>query len=416
MPTAHPRRLAFSSIASLLSQVLAVPILLLLTPFIIHTLGMTQYGIWAVMTLFVGYTGLAEFGLRIPLIKYVAESAAQGDYAAINRFVNTTLATYLILVGSIILLLTLGLDWLIDMLFGDGIDVGRIRPLLLVMLVAFGTELSFSVLPALLSGLQRVDLAAFGEMFSKIIGALGTVIVLQLGWEIPGLVINYLVAALLTVVFLFWLARRQFPRLQLNPFAFDWATFRKMFAFSARVQVATLAQFANTNLNRTLLAYFLSPVDVGYYQIAQRTYSVVGSLPQSLVRTLIPAASDLNASGQEERLRQLYFRSLKYIASFALPLFVGVMVIVHPFFRVWLGPDEGFRKSAWTVIIVLSSYILLNISSSGYTILHGLGKPQYPMRQALIHLVLNISLATLLTWRMGYYGAPLSLSLATMIS
>ena len=56
-----------------------------LSPFVIHTLGDTSYGIWILLTSLTGYFGLLNLGLRPAINKYVAEfagSRAEADHRA----------------------------------------------------------------------------------------------------------------------------------------------------------------------------------------------------------------------------------------------------------------------------------------------------------------------------------------------
>lgn len=373
-----------------------------------------MYGVWAIMNLLVSYSGFAEFGLRIPLVKYVAESYAQRDIDEINRLVNTVFSVYLALSCIIALFFLLNLDWIIIRFFHEHAATLHLAQMLLLVMLAFIIQLVFSVFPALLSGLQRVDLAVFITLVNQLLGAGGSVLALALGFGLEGLVGSYVIITVLVVVLQWFITRKLFSALHLNPLGFSMSTLRKVFGFSARVQVTTLASFADTNLNRTLLAYFLTPVDVGYYQVAMRVWNTVGALPLTLTRTVTPAASELAALGHDERLRRLYFRSLKYVSAIGFPLLACTMVLIHPFVRVWLG--EGFDQSAWAIIIVLGAYFVWITTGSGSTILHGLGRPEYAMRRALLHLVLAVTTGIPLTLRFGYYGAVVSQGLTTAIS
>ena len=68
---------------------------LLLIPFIIHKIGMEQFGIWILLEVIVTYLSLLDFtGIGGAFVKYIAEYHAQKDFENCNRVVNLGWAYY----------------------------------------------------------------------------------------------------------------------------------------------------------------------------------------------------------------------------------------------------------------------------------------------------------------------------------
>src|SRR5947209_11769551 len=66
----------------------------LLSPFIIHHLGNTVYGIWVLMMSLTGYLSLLDLGVRIAVTRYVAKFHAESDVARASRTVSSALAIF----------------------------------------------------------------------------------------------------------------------------------------------------------------------------------------------------------------------------------------------------------------------------------------------------------------------------------
>src|ERR1700745_2514979 len=65
-----------------------------LSPFILHRLGDTAYGIWVLIFSVTGYYGLFDLGIRSSVIRYVSTYTATNDTDGLARLINTSLATY----------------------------------------------------------------------------------------------------------------------------------------------------------------------------------------------------------------------------------------------------------------------------------------------------------------------------------
>mgnify|MGYP003613230898 CR=1 FL=1 len=52
---------------------------LLLTPYMLRSLGKSEYGLYSLIGAFVGYLSVLDFGLGNAIVRYVAKYRAEGD-------------------------------------------------------------------------------------------------------------------------------------------------------------------------------------------------------------------------------------------------------------------------------------------------------------------------------------------------
>src|SRR5271155_6016002 len=60
-------------------------------PFVVHRLGDTAYGIWALVLQLTGYLGVVDSGLRSALVRYISRFHAQKDETGLNRLLSSTI-------------------------------------------------------------------------------------------------------------------------------------------------------------------------------------------------------------------------------------------------------------------------------------------------------------------------------------
>src|SRR6267143_4396452 len=91
-----------------LVTVVTVAVTYLLTPFVLHRLGVQAYGTWALITSLTGYLGLLALGVPMASVRYLAQHVAEGDTKKTNAVIGSCLGLYL-LVGVGALLVGAGL-------------------------------------------------------------------------------------------------------------------------------------------------------------------------------------------------------------------------------------------------------------------------------------------------------------------
>ena len=65
-----------------------------LSPYILHRLGDTAFGLWILIFSITGYYGLFDLGIRSSIVRYVAKYSATNEEEELNRLVNTAMFSY----------------------------------------------------------------------------------------------------------------------------------------------------------------------------------------------------------------------------------------------------------------------------------------------------------------------------------
>src|SRR5437660_11020704 len=65
-----------------------------LSPYILHRLGDSAFGIWVLIFSVTGYYGLFDLGIRSSVVRYVSKAKATNDPDYASRVVSTSLLAY----------------------------------------------------------------------------------------------------------------------------------------------------------------------------------------------------------------------------------------------------------------------------------------------------------------------------------
>jgi O-antigen/teichoic acid export membrane protein len=389
---------------SALQSVVVFPIPFLLIPFILGKVGIGEYGIYAVFMTVMGFASLTDLGMFGTLTKHVAEHYTKGEFVALKRLLDTGLMFYIFV--SLIIMAGLWVStgyWLPALFRNMSTPYQELRALWLVMILTMGINFLSAPFSSVVLGLQRMDLSSAFGFVSVVSNAIFTVIFLSLGWHLRGLLYANLAGALLSLALLAGSAHRLLPQVSLNPFRFDRKEMKEIFSFSWRLYTQQIGSVVQSQIEKVYLTWFVGVIPVAWYQIANSAGLKARRLPELLLSPLMPAASELGAKGHEEGLKELYYRSHKYMAFLSVPMTILAAVLCRPFVRLWLGPNLD------VVAIPLALLVLTNmvnlVTGPGNLIFTGQGNLTPSVRAAVSTTVLNLVMSFFLIRYYGFAGA-----------
>ena len=337
-----------------LRYVFVVPIPFIMIPLILHKIGVAGYGTWAVFLAINGLTSLADLGLVGTLSKFVAEYHATQDFPSLSRALNSGLGLFLLIDLALCSALW-GLSPLLAGRLFRGSPVSHVElvSLFRIFLIVVVANVLTQPLASVTTGLQRLDLTNMISAASVTLSAVFSAVLLLEGWGLRGLVYGYCAAAMVTVAAYVVVVRRLLPQIIPNPFGLNGAEARKMFGFSLRLYITQAAVAVHNQVEKLYLGMLVGVAAVGWYDMASdiALNFEMGSLGLAPV---LPAASELNAVGDESRMRELFYRTHKYLALVGVPAVCYVAAISHRFVELWVGPSLAVVAFPLSILVLVN--------------------------------------------------------------
>ena len=398
-----------------LRYVLVAPVPFVMTPLILHKIGVGGYGTWAVFLAINGLTSLADLGLVGTVSKFVAEYHARRDFHALGRLLNSGLALFLLLAFVIGTALWGLAPWLASLLF-RGSTIGHIEVVSLFrfFLIVIAANILTLLFSSVTSGLQRLDLTNMVSAANVFLSALFGGILLLKGWGLRGLVYGYIGSGILTVAAYVVIVRALLPQVIPNPMRFDRTEGRKMFGFSLRLYVTQAAVAVHNQVEKVFLAILVGVGAAGWYDIASDVALKLRGAIGLMLTPVLPAASELSALGDEHRLKELYYRTHKYLALIGVPAVCFVAAISSRFVSLWLGPNFRMIALPLTVLLVVNFFNLA--TGPGFLIFAGSGYLRPGIQSAVLGIIVNIVLSFGLIYKFGFSGAVVGTSISLILA
>lgn len=404
------RNIAHSAIYNLVGFAASALYIIILVPLVLNALGTELFGLWSLVTALTGYFGLADLGLTVSFVKYLAEFMAQGDETRVNRVIQHGMLFYACF-SLVILAGAYGaFPWLFVVLKLPPGDYDLALYVLLISLAGFSVTSSASTLYGVLSSLQRADVSNVLIICSQVVRLLAIATVLSAGGGLRGMVSADLAVTVVTVVALFVLTKKYYRPLSLRPAGFDGALMKKLIGFGSQLQVSRFAEVVQAHFDKLLLTRFVGLSSVTLYDFGSRPLGRARALPMSAMVPLIPAVSALDVEQNIPRIRSALLRGARYLFFVSIPLFGFLFFFAGPIITVWLG--TGYEQAALTMKILSIAYFCSVMAGVPSLVSQGLGEPRYQMYAMLFQAILNIVLSSVLVLVFGYFGAVVGTTIA----
>jgi O-antigen/teichoic acid export membrane protein len=403
--SAIARHLLRSTASNVVGQLAVLAVWFALTPFVVHQLGATSYGLWVLVASLIAWGNLLDLGVGAAVTKYVADLRARGRSDEESCLVATALRMYCAL-AMLVITASVPFAFAFPGLFRISPEQqSDARWVVLLTGVALALQLPATTAHAVLRGLQRFDLINFIAIAATLAQAAATVAVLLLGGGVVGLAAIAAPLTVLTQVPMLVVIRRVAPDLRFGLRGAQRRAVSTVVSFSASLVVINGAGVAKTKTDEIVIAGALPLASVAPYSIARRVSELPTLLTYQFVRVLFPLASELHGVGDTARLRALYIGGTRLTLALFVPLAIGLIVLADPFLTAWVG--EGFAGDAHIAVILLAAGMLDIAMWPAASMLQGTNGHRPLALFGGASALLNLGLSVALVGSMGVTGVAL---------
>lgn len=373
-----------------------------LTPFVLDSIGGTQYGIWVLITSLTGYYGLLTVGIGAGTTQQLTMASSAGSQHRFNQLASTAVVA-LTGCGIAICVAAVVMSLSVPYLFSVPVELTR-ETRLCVLIIGTAAGFQFALFPfsAVFTAKQRYDLSNTIGISMRVLSAVVVYFALRKG---GGLVALCTIAAStdsLGSVIRWMVARRLIPTLKIRLSLVERASLSRLTKLS--LWNALIAGGQNLNATAGILV-----IGVVISDAAIAPYSIALSLMQLLLRPLsaaaivfYPAATELFSKADAARLQRMYLTGAKMMALLGIAVGVPGILWSREFYNLWI-PDQ---LTEWTQFPPLESLFLILMVSEVLVAPWLLG-------HQIILGAHRIKLLAALTWAEGLLGFGLCGTLAT---
>jgi O-antigen/teichoic acid export membrane protein len=383
---------------------------LILVPFLIHRIGDSGYGMYAMIWSLIAAVDQLQRSLQSGVVKYSAAFLAQKRIDEVNKIISSSFVFS-------ILLAILACTGIISVTIFYKHPSGNL--IVAILVVGATTLLTIPLTPyvAVIQSLQRYYVDATTETIFRYLSLLTLSIWFRLsGPSLQAPIIVMAAALLLSRFAQVPIAYHFIPGLQNRLSLFNMASFRMITCFGITIVVASLCLAINTTGIRWLIGTLVSPSIVTHLAIILMPGLLLAQVVEAVTVTVMPATSAYEATGNKPMLQELLICGMRYTTVLIFMGIIAAGLMMQNVLRIWVGQKYVFLSPYAIASFVSLSFMLS--TSIGHHMLKGLGKLKAIIFIYLIGLVLVPISLFLLLYRVGndhYFAIVVGLSAGNIV-
>jgi O-antigen/teichoic acid export membrane protein len=400
------RRVALTSVASLIGRAVSVVTLLVSLPLTVGYLGTERFGLFATIASISALLGASDLGIGNGLVNAVAEADARGDRAAARTYVSSAvfgLGAIALFLGVVLAVVLPVVPWAALFNVSSSEAAREAGPALAAFVGVTLFALPFGVAQRVQAGYQEGYVPGVVSAFASV-AALGAVIGgISLGLGLPLLVLALtsapLVGGIVNTILLFWIRR---PWLRPTFAAVDLPGLRYLISVGGMFLIVQLVGALAYQSDTIILARIIGPHAVTDYTIPLRLFGVVTLLIGFVLTPLWPAYRESIASGDPSWARTIFRRSLWLSGGTSAVASLAFLIAGKSILNAWV-PTVGNPQRQLLLALALWT-VVGSVGGAFAMFLNGLGAIRFQAACGVAMVFLNIPLSVVLTKEVGVAG------------
>lgn len=376
-----------------------------LTPFIIKYLDQTGYGVWILVSSFVGYYGLLNLGVASAITRYIARFTAQNNIEELNRTANTALFMFCGTGLTAILISFVAADWLAQFFQVNPGDYNEFKKVIWILGVATGLTFPVSVFTAIITARERYVSVNCVNIIVTLIRTGLVIAILLAGYGLVGIAYPTLASAIISLVIFYYLTRKIVPEFKIQLSSVSRATLKMLVVYGGFTTIIAVADIFRMKIDSIVIGKMIGIIDVGQYGIAALLIQYMLKLVASGMSVLAPRFASLDGADKHKELKETFITALSVSSFLAFGVVLMMQFFGESFILIWVGKDFS---AAIPVLLLLSiSYAFALSQTPGIGLMYALNKHRYYAIANLIEAVANIVISIILAPKYGIIGVAL---------
>ncbi len=377
---------------------------------IARKLGPSGYGIFnLVLWLSNTVTWIIGMGLIHAVTKFVAEFKGRNNNASLKPIIFYVLKIELIITGFTVLLTFFLKSEIADYFFSPDES-------LYFFIAALGLipGIITAVFSAAIEGIQKFKYFTYANLVITPVSFVSKIAVLLLGKGISGLLIVIVLFSCINAFFYGYILYRE-GVITGNNEKLPRDIKKRIISYNKSILAIILCdKIVWDKSENFFLGRFCNAIEIGYYNLGYNlTQKFMSILPSAFWKVLFPKMSSYCGSGNKEKMKRLFYISIRYLAFFSFPVGTAGIIFSHQLILHLYGTD--FAGAQKVLQIIFFSSIFSSLANPGSAILYGFDKQSFIYKYGMILSIINIIMDILLIKPYGAVGAACCHSITTIL-
>ena len=388
---------------------------LVIAPYVLGTIGNSEYGVYKTIASMTASVSVLEFGLGGTLQRYLAKFRAQKDekssynFSAMCMLQALVLALIMGVVGAV-------LFFMLEPMYGatfSAAELHRAKQIFIVLILYVMLHLLENVFFGIITGYNRFIFSNGMKLLALVMKICLYFVILPIFKNSLAIVcISLLIEFVSIAVEYLYIRKRLHHRIVL--YKWDGAVFKESFIYTGLLFIQSIIIQFNGNIDNIVIGAVIGTASVTVYSFAIQMFNMYETCATSISSVVLPSVTKKiydGASAQELEAYIVKFGRAQWaILGAALG---GFICFGREFFALWLG--AGFEDCYYLSLILMIPVTFPLIVNVCLAILKAKNLLMFRTIALAYSAVLNMLLTLIGTRIWGYWAAAAGTAIATVI-
>lgn len=347
-------------------HIAAMVVMFFLSPYVVGKLNAVDYGIWSLLTVLVGYMGIADLGVRASVGRHVALYLGKNDRQGVDETIRAGFAIFT-LTGGLILLAGILLGWLFPLFF-QGISPehhSTVRLLLPLLAINIWLAAVAAIYSSVLTAHDRFDIARGIDIVVLFVRTISTVYALHAGWGLWGMAVAMILGDLSAMILNRLCSGMIYRGLRSYPFLYSRNRMNELFGYGFYSFIINISHKLIGQSDLIIVGLILSVSDVREYSIGAMLVYYTSPFIGMICGTFFPSVQKRVSGGDMTEVKTLFYQQLRISFSVGILAYIGLAFYSETFIKLWMF-QEGFDLGA----VYMSGLVMTILALSKLPVLY----------------------------------------------
>lgn len=366
-----------------------------LTPFILSSLGKSEYGLYMLVGSLIGYLALLDFGLNSTTVRFVSKYRHAKNKDKEESFIATNLVIYAgiaIVIALVGLIFYIKIDYFFDNLSTDDLHLFKVMYLIMLLNLIWG--MIRGPLVGIIMAYEQFNFPKILNYFRIILRAITIIILLKYGGKSLGIVLIDTVFSFLLLLIYFGFIYFKLP-VKFNFSKFNKKFINKIFSYSIWIFLGVLMDQLYWRSGQTILGIKSTTEEIAVYAIGMLFISYYMTMSSAISGLFLPTATKMYVNKVSKvELTNLMIKVGRIQWFVISNMLFGFMFFGKQFIQLWIG--DGYGDSWIIAIIIMLTLTIPSLQNVGNSILEAyylhVRKIQVNTALAIISVIVGVFL------------------------
>lgn len=385
------------------------------TPYMLHMLGQSEYGLYSLVASVISYLTIMDFGFGNAIIRYTAKFRAEGKTQEQFSMFGMFLVIYAA-IGLLAVVAGLVLFFNVDTMFGDTMttyELGRAKIMMLILTLNLAFTFPFSVFGSIITAYEDFVFQKSVQIIRILLNTAVMVCLLKMGYKAIAMVVVQTVFNVLTLLINLFYCRYKI-RIKFLFSKVDWSFLKEIVIYSFWIFLNIIMDKIYWSSGQFILGAVSGTVAVAVYAVAIHLEGMYMTFSTAISSVFLPKISGMVARNESDAtISDLFIRTGRIQFIVLAFVFSGFIVFGQQFIDLWAGKD--YADAYLISLLFLGALLVPLVQSLGITILQA--RNQMMFRSLLYVSIAAVSLVAqvLLSKKYGGIGCAVAISGALVI-